>query len=105
MAAERAGVRSWPPRGVQFLKATLAREIKAFEVLSAELASLDGDDQFRKSGSAWATWARKLLLPEVVRFTTNAQREGCQRAELSNLVMSEVRVGFHRVSEPRVCVV
>jgi len=48
---------------------------------------------------AYAKWGRRLLLPAVARFATTAQREGGQRAEISNLLMNEVTLGFDCVTE------
>ena len=85
----------------QYLRIVIVREVAAYATLAEKLLqhatltaapdeptpTLDTTPQH-----AYAAWAQALLTPTVVRFNTNAQREGGQRAEIANLLVSEVQV-------------
>ena len=87
---------------VQFNRKVVQREVAAFTVLEAKIAPPAGEAvavTADAANAAWAMWASKLVLPAVVRFTITTQREGGQRAELTNLKASELSLTFDSVHE------
>ena len=92
---------------VAYSRKVLEREVLAYHELQSSLQKVPvagGSDSppataldlFR---GAWAAWARRLILAEVVRFVTGTQREGGQRAELANLTAAELVISFDSAEE------
>ena len=81
----------------EYYRTCAQRLMDASDVLDGALRT--AADNVAEQRIAWSTWSRKLMLSSLTQFCTTAQREGGQRAEITNLTVAEVQVGFNAVEE------